>query len=107
MTFRRLCNTQRCTTACGAEYRVDGFAECLGPIEHDQDPGLDVQSPVDQISEDSFHDGGVFGVAVGETDGDLRAVRRDGHGHDQDLVSEMDTVDHQHGHIQPGEVTGE
>ena len=89
------------------EHRIHGLTERFGPVEHDQEPGLDVQAPIDQIGQDTLHDGGVLRVTMRKTDRDLRSVRSDRHGDNENLVGEVDTVDHQHGHIQPGEIAGE
>jgi hypothetical protein len=39
-------------------------------------------------------------------DRDFRPVSRDNHRNDKEIVSEMDTINHQHTYIQIGQVTG-
>ena len=64
------------------EDRVHGLAQRFGTIEHDEQAVLETQPTIDQISEHGLDDRGVLGIAMSETDGDLRPIRSDEQGHD-------------------------
>jgi hypothetical protein len=60
-----------------AEHLPDGRAQALGPVDHEQQPLLDVQAPVDQIGQQRAGHGGVLGRAVPHAQRELLTLCRD------------------------------
>jgi hypothetical protein len=89
------------------EHRPDPRRQRLGAVEDAQDRAGRVQAPVPEVSEQITHDGGVLGVALGQTEGVLGPVDADPQRHDAEMIGEVDAVDHQRHQVELGQVGGE
>ncbi len=89
-----------------AEHLLDARGERLGAVDDAEHARLDVEAPGHQIGQQGGDDGLVLGVAEPEPDGDLGAVGCDDQGDHGTRAGHVEPVDHEHGHVEVGEVPG-
>ena len=81
----------------------DGFAQRLGPVDHEQQPLLDVQAAVDEVGQQCASDGRVLGGAVPQAERELVALGRDPQRDDVGAAVQLDPVEHDHRQPQVGQ----
>jgi hypothetical protein len=78
------------------EHLVDGLAQRLGAVDHDEHALLDIEAALDQVGEQRGGDGSVLGRAVPQPERVLGPVGVDPQGDDAAAALELDPVEHQH-----------
>ena len=86
------------------EHGGDRRRQRLGAVEDEQRGLGDVESPLAQAREQSLHHRRVLGVAFHEGEGVLGPVDADAHGHDAQMLGEVDPVDHDRHQVELREV---
>ena len=87
------------------EHRPDPGGEGLRAVDHHEQACAVVQAPLNQVSQQSGHDGLVLGVTEAQPNRDLRAIGSDDKGDHAHLPGEVDAIDHQHRRIQHRQIT--
>ena len=79
-----------------AEHLPNGLAEGLRPVNHEEEPLLDVEPAVDQVGEQRGHDRRVLGRPVPQAERELVTFGGDPERDDVRAAVQLDPVEHDH-----------
>ena len=97
-TFRSLCSWQRWIT--GWSNTAANRRAVPSAVDADQDRSGRVQAPAPQVGQESGHHGGVLGAALDQAERMFGPVDADPQRHHAQVLTEVDTVDHQRHQVQ-------
>jgi hypothetical protein len=88
-----------------AEHLADGLPERLRAVDHEQQPLLGVEAPVDHIGQQRCGDCGVLARAVPQPEREFLALGGDSERDDVGVTVQLDPVEHHHRQPQIGQRT--